>query len=39
MTSKTSTYNMDRHALLGTLYTLIVLTGVFLLANYLSAIQ
>jgi len=39
MTSKTTTYNMDRHVLLGTLYTLIGLAGVFLLASYLSAIQ
>jgi hypothetical protein len=38
MTSKTTNY-MDRHVLLGTLYTLIGLAGVFLLASYLSAIQ
>jgi len=39
MTSKTSTYHMDRHLIVGTIYTLIGLAGVWLLANYLSAIQ
>jgi uncharacterized iron-regulated membrane protein len=39
MTSKTSAYYMDRHLLLGTLYTLVGLAGVWLLASYLSAIQ
>jgi hypothetical protein len=39
MTSRTSSYNLDRHVLLGAIYTLIGLAGVCLLANYLSAIQ
>jgi hypothetical protein len=39
MTSRTFEHYTDRHTLLGTLFTLIGLAGVLLLANYLSAIQ
>jgi hypothetical protein len=43
MTSKTPMYLegrfVDRHLLLGALYTVIGLAGVWLLASYLSAIQ
>jgi hypothetical protein len=43
MTPKTSVYlegrYVDRHLLMGALYTLVGLAGVWLLASYLSAIQ